>query len=74
MPATAKGEFSLRSFSKKDLEEVSACFQDIIKGAAHNCVIYGAKSIAGACYDLLHTEGLLDAVKAEYAENKKKYQ
>ena len=74
MPATAKGEFSLRSFSKKELEEVSVRFRDIIKGTADNCVIYGAKSIAGACYDLLHTEGLLDAVKAEYAENKKKYQ
>ena len=163
VPATAKGEFSLRSFSKKELEDVCVRVQDIIKGAAliagvdyeikdgtfffnkipvlrlnqllmdnaelagapqlapprektgstdfgnvmyeipgscirvafvpegtashsqefvdagksdaaHNCVIYGAKSIAGACYDLLHTEGLLDAVKAEYAENKKKYQ
>jgi len=163
VPATAKGEFSLRSFSRKELEEVSERFQDIIKGAAliagvtydieegtffynkipvlalnkllmdnaelagapqlapprektgstdfgnvmyeipgscirvafvpegtashsqefvdagksesaHNCVIYGAKAIAGACYDLLTTEGLLDQIKAEFAENKKKNQ
>ena len=161
VPATAKGEFSLRSFSRKELEEVSERFQDIIKGAAliagvtydieegtffynkipvlalnkllmdnaelagapqlapprektgstdfgnvmyeipgscirvafvpegtashsqefvdagksesaHNCVIYGAKAIGGACYDLLTKEGLLDQVKAEFAENKKK--
>ena len=163
VPATAKGEFSLRSFSRKELEEVSVRFQDIIKGAAliagvtyeiedgtffynkipvlglnkllmdnaelvgapqlapprektgstdfgnvmyeipgscirvafvpegtashsqefvdagksesaHNCVIYGAKAIGGACYDLLTKEGLLDQVKAEFAENKKKNQ
>ena len=163
VPATAKGEFSLRSFSRKELEEVSERFQDIIKGAAliagvtydieegtffynkipvlalnkllmdnaelagapqlapprektgstdfgnvmyeipgscirvafvpegtashsqefvdagksesaHNCVIYGAKAIGGACYDLLTKEGLLDQVKAEFAENKKKNQ
>ena len=40
--------------------------------SAHNCVIYGAKAIGGACYDLLTKEGLLDQVKAEFAENKKK--
>lgn len=163
VPATAKGEFSLRSFSRKELEEVSERFQDIIKGAAliagvtydieegtffynkipvlalnkllmdnaelagapqlapprektgstdfgnvmyeipgscirvafvpegtashsqefvdagksesaHNCVIYGAKAIGGACYDLLTKEGLLDQVKTEFAENKKKNQ
>lgn len=42
--------------------------------SAHNCVIYGAKAIGGACYDLLTKEGLLDQVKAEFAENKKKNQ
>jgi hypothetical protein len=42
--------------------------------SAHNCVIYGAKAIGGACYDLLTKEGLLDQVKTEFAENKKKNQ
>ncbi len=40
--------------------------------AAHNCIIYGAKAIAGASYDLITTEGLMDKVKAEFAESKKK--
>lgn len=40
--------------------------------AAHNCIIYGAKSIAGASYDLIMTDGLMDQVKAEFAESKKK--
>lgn len=40
--------------------------------AAHNCIIYGAKSIAGTGYDLIMTDGLLDRVKAEFAENKEK--
>ena len=40
--------------------------------AAHNCVIYGAKAIAGASYDLIMTEGLMDQVKEEFAESKKK--
>ena len=40
--------------------------------AAHNCIIYGAKAIAGASYDLIATKGLMDKVKAEFAESKKK--
>lgn len=40
--------------------------------AAHNCVVYGAKAIAGASYDLIMTDGLMDKVKEEFAENKKK--
>ena len=32
--------------------------------AAHNCIIYGAKAIAGASYDLIATKGLMDKVKA----------
>lgn len=40
--------------------------------AAHNCVIYGAKAIAGASYDLIVTDGLLEKVKEEFAESKKK--
>lgn len=40
--------------------------------AAHNCIIYGAKAIAGASYDLIMTDGLMDQVKEEFAESKKK--
>lgn len=40
---------------------------------AHNCVIYGAKSIAGAALDLIQDPSLMDAVKAEFAENQKKF-
>lgn len=40
--------------------------------AAHNCIIYGAKSIAGASWDLITQDGLMEQVKAEFAENKKK--
>ncbi|MDD3251586.1 MAG: M20 family metallopeptidase [Lachnospiraceae bacterium] len=163
VPARAKGEFSIRSFSKNELNGVCERFQDIIRGAAliagvdyeieegtfffnkipvlllnkllmenaelagapqlapprektgstdfgnvmyeipgscirvafvpegtashsqefvdagktqaaHDCVIYGAKAIAGAGYDLIMTDGLMDQVKAEFAENKRKYQ
>lgn len=42
--------------------------------AAHNCILYGAKAIAGASWDLIHTPGLLDEVKREFAENKVKFQ
>ncbi|MFR5632653.1 MAG: M20 family metallopeptidase [Monoglobales bacterium] len=42
--------------------------------AAHNCILYGAKAIAGASLDLIMTDGLMDQVKAEFAENKKKNQ
>ena len=41
---------------------------------AHNCVIYGAKAIAGACYDLITTDGLMDQIKEEFAEKRKKNQ
>ena len=40
---------------------------------AHNCVIYGAKSIAGAALDLIQDPSLMDAVKAEFTENQKKF-
>lgn len=39
--------------------------------AAHNCVIYGAKAIAGATLELIETEGLMKQVKEEFAESKK---
>lgn len=161
IPALAKGDFAIRSFSKKTLEQVSERLTDIIKGAsliagveydiahekthynkipvlllndllmenakmagapqlapprektgstdfgnvmyeipgacirvafvpegtsshsqeyvdagkteaAHSCVIYGAKAIAGAAFDLVEAEGLLQKVKEEFAESKKK--
>lgn len=42
--------------------------------AAHNCIVHGAKAIAGASYDLIMTDGLMEQVKAEFAESKKKNQ
>ncbi|MDM8302768.1 M20 family metallopeptidase [Collinsella tanakaei] len=160
VPAEAEGVFSLRSFSKENLEGVVARFKDIIKGAAliagvdydielkhdfynkipvlklnellmknaelagaprlsaprektgstdfgnvmyevpgscirvafvpvgtsshsqefvdagksedaHNAVVYGAKTLAGAAYDLICDAALMQAVKDEFAENKK---
>lgn len=160
VPAEAEGIFSLRSFSKENLEGVVARFKDIIKGAAliagvdydielkhdfynkipvlklnellmknaelagaprlsaprektgstdfgnvmyeipgscirvafvpvgtsshsqefvdagksddaHNAVIYGAKTLAGAACDLICDPALMQAVKDEFAENKK---
>ena len=41
--------------------------------SAHDCIIYAAKSIAGAAWDLISTDGLMEQVKEEFAENKKKY-
>lgn len=38
--------------------------------AAHDCIIYGAKSIAGAAYDLITEESLMQKVKKEFAESK----
>lgn len=162
VPAEAEGSFSLRSFSKKNLEGVVERFYDIIKGAAliagvtydvelrhdfynkipvlalnellmenaglagaprlspprektgstdfgnvmyevpgscirvafvpegtsshtqefvdagksedaHNCIIYGAKSIAGAALDLIEKPELMEKVKREFAENEKKF-
>lgn len=40
--------------------------------AAHDCILYGAKAIAGAAADLIETEGLMEQVKAEFAESKEK--
>lgn len=41
--------------------------------AAYNCILYGAKAIAGASWDLIHTPGLVEEVKQEFAENQKKF-
>lgn len=160
VPATAKGEFSIRSFHRMELDEIDGRFRDIIKGAAliagvtyeieegtyfynkipvlslnkllmdnaelagapqlapprektgstdfgnvmyeipgscirvafvpegtashsqefidagkteaaHNCVIYGAKAIAGTCYDLITEPGLMEQVQADFAESKR---
>lgn len=40
---------------------------------AHDCVIYGAKSIAGASLDILTQEGLLDKIKEEFRANQALY-
>ena len=40
---------------------------------AHNCVIYGAKAIAGAALDLIENPEKMEAVKKEFAVNKAKY-
>lgn len=162
VPANAEAEFSLRSFSKKNLDEVVKRFYDIIKGASliagvsyeielqhyffnkipvlslnellmenaklagaprlsaprektgstdfgnvmyevpgscirvafvpegtsshtqeyvdagksedgHNAIIFGAKAIAGAAFDLIENPELLERVKEEFTENKKKF-
>ncbi len=41
--------------------------------AAHKCVIYGAKIIAGAALDLIENPEKMEAVKREFAVNKAKY-
>lgn len=41
--------------------------------AAHNCILYGAKAIAGAAWDLISDEALMQQVKNEFKENKKKF-
>ena len=38
---------------------------------AHDCILYGAKIIAGAALDLIEKPELMAEVKAEFAENKK---
>ena len=49
-------------------------FVDAVKTpAAHDCIIYGAKAIGGASWDLIHKPELMDEVKREFAENKKKF-
>jgi aminobenzoyl-glutamate utilization protein B len=49
-------------------------FVDAGKGeAAHNCIIYGAKAIAGAALDLIENPEKMEAVKKEFAVNKAKY-
>lgn len=163
VPVTAKGDFAIRSFSRKTLESVCGRFEDIIQGAAliagveyeikegtfffnkipvrklnellmnnaelagapqlapprektgstdfgnvmyeipgscirvafvpegtpshsqefvdagkseaaRRCILYGAKAIAGASCDLILTDGLMQQVKDEFAENKLKNQ
>lgn len=40
---------------------------------AHECIIYGAKAIAGATADLIENKELLKKVKEEFTANKEKY-
>lgn len=44
------------------------------KPEAHDCVLYGAKILAGCAYDLISSRELLAQVKAEFEENKARYQ
>lgn len=39
----------------------------------HNAILYGAKVIAGAALDLIEKPELLNQIKSEFEENKKKY-
>ena len=41
--------------------------------AAHNCVMYGAKILAGTAWDLITSPALLKKVKEEFIENRKIY-
>lgn len=40
---------------------------------AHDCILYGAKTIAGASLDLLTQEGLLGRIKEEFEQNRESY-
>ena len=40
---------------------------------AHDCVLYGAKAMAGTVLDLLQQDGLLEAVKEEFKKNREIY-
>ncbi len=53
----------------------SQAFVDAGKSpAAHKCVLDGAKAIAGASWDLITTDGLLEMVKEEFRKSKQKNQ
>ncbi len=41
--------------------------------AAHNCVVWGAKAMAGASLDILSDGGLLEQIKAEFAGKREQY-
>lgn len=41
--------------------------------AAHDCIIYAAKAIAGASRDLISADGLLDEMKEGFKKNKEKH-
>ena len=40
---------------------------------AHDCVVYGAKAIAGAALDMVRDPSVLGGIKDEFAENMKRY-
>lgn len=41
--------------------------------SAHDCIIYGAKAIAGASFDVLSRDGLLESIKEEFSIKKEMY-
>mgnify|MGYP001852983883 FL=1 len=41
--------------------------------AAHNCVIYGAKALAGTSWDLIMDSSLLPVIEKEFEENQKTF-
>lgn len=40
---------------------------------AHDCVVYGAKALAGAALDMVRDPSVLGGIKDEFAENMKRY-
>ncbi|PNV63583.1 amidohydrolase [Clostridium sp. chh4-2] len=40
---------------------------------AHECILYGAKAMAGAALDILQQDGLLDKIKEEFKKNREIY-
>ena len=41
--------------------------------AAHNCVIYGAKALAGTAWDLIADPALIPQIEEEFARNRKEF-
>ena len=41
--------------------------------AAHNCVIYGAKALAGTAWDLIAAPALIPQIEEEFARNRKEF-
>ena len=41
--------------------------------AAHDCILYAAKAMAGASWDLISVDGLMEEMKEEFKNNKEKH-
>lgn len=58
-------------------EGTSSHSQDYIRAGktteAHQCILYGAKAMAGAALDLLQQDGLLERIKEEFKKNREIY-